>query len=131
MSKTKSNRPRLRVPMRVKRKALRMALGSTAGKLKFAAGSLVAGYCSAIWFLFVYALQLEEAVSAAVTAVGIALATCAGMFTTSRLLSNELEQAVMAQGLCPNCGYDVHADFSQACAKCGWQRKEKDAEQPA
>ena len=108
-----------------------MALGSTAGKLKFAAGTLVAGYGSGIWYLIVVALPMEEGISVAMTAVGVGLATYAGLFTMSRLLSNELEQAVMAQGLCPNCGYDVHADFSQACAKCGWQPKEKDAEQPA
>ena len=108
-----------------------MALGSTAGKLKYATGGLVGGIGSAAWVSFVYPLQLEGGVRFAVTTVGIVLAIYAGMFTISRLLSNDLEQAVMAQGLCPNCGHDVHADFSQACAKCGWQPKEKDAEQPA
>ncbi len=117
--------------MRVRRNALRMALGSTAGKQKFATGALVAMIASGTWVLFVFALRMEEGVSVALSAVGVGLATYAGLFISNRLLSNELEQAVMAQGLCPNYGYDVHADFSQACAKCGWQRKEKDAEQPA
>lgn len=131
MSKTKSDRPRLRVSMRVRRKALRMALGSTAGKQKFATGGLVAAIGSGIWYLIVVALPMEEGVSVAVTAMGIGLATYAGLLVSNRLLSNELEQAVMAQGLCPHCGIDVHGDFSQTCTKCGWQHKEKDAEQPA